>query len=426
MPTTPSVRYHAAAGAGGTAGSDLEDDGDDGRLLLLGTTPGSSSSDAGIAASPFAGTANTALDGGMFGAAATGGPPPIRVELEWGHGHARSGSPAGSSASAGSGGGGAGAKRMRRNITMWGGVFLIAGTMIGSGIFASPGSVLLHSHSPGLSLVCWTMAGVVASLGALSYAELGTMLPTSGGEYAYLGYVYGDLVAFAYTWTTAVVTKPASLAIITLVGAQYLVKPFYVSSDSTPMAVTKPVAVALVWAVTLLNSYSVSLSARITGWLTVFKSLALVMIALMGLVFLGRDGGSEGTPAHDNFSAPFAGSTASPAEFGLAVIAGLWSFDGWNNLNLVTEEVINPSRNLPRSITIAMPLTTLAYVLVNVAYYAILPLEQIVDFEAGTTVQGFVTYLSTRVMKAAGKFILPLCIAASAIGAANGGWGGGG
>ena len=116
---------------------------------------------------------------------------------------------------------------LKRDVGLVGGIAVIVGTMIGSGIFASPKYVLLASGSVGMALIVWGLCGLLAVCGALSYAELGTMIPASGGEYTYIRESFGPLPAFLYTWTACLVIKPSQLAIICLIFGEYVITPFF-------------------------------------------------------------------------------------------------------------------------------------------------------------------------------------------------------
>ena len=124
-------------------------------------------------------------------------------------------------------GDGSGGVSLKRDVGLVGGICIIVGTMIGSGIFASPKGVLDASGSVGLALIVWAICGVLAVCGALAYAELGTMIPTSGGEYTYIREAFGALPAFLYAWTACIVIKPSQLAIICLIFGEYIVTPFF-------------------------------------------------------------------------------------------------------------------------------------------------------------------------------------------------------
>lgn len=116
---------------------------------------------------------------------------------------------------------------LQRKVGLFSGVALIVGTIIGSGIFASPRYVMEHCGSVGLTLVVWALCGVLGTCGALCYAELGTAIPLSGAEYSYLYEAFGPLSAFLYSWTAVVVLKPSQVAIICLAFGAYVIEPFF-------------------------------------------------------------------------------------------------------------------------------------------------------------------------------------------------------
>lgn len=169
---------------------------------------------------------------------------------------------------------------------MWNGVGLITGVMIGSGIFASPGSVLLEAGSPGLALMAWISAGLIAFVGSACYAELGTVVPDSGGEYVYIAAGLNELLAFLFTWASSLITRPGSVAIVVLVAGDYLMRPFY--SGVPPSWVVKLVSVLLATILLIINSVSVKASTRMQDITTVLKFVALIMVSIIGLVFLAR------------------------------------------------------------------------------------------------------------------------------------------
>lgn len=116
---------------------------------------------------------------------------------------------------------------LQRKLGLVSGICLIIGTMIGSGIFASPRYVMENSGSVGLTLIVWSLCGVLAMFGALCYSELGTMIPLSGAEYVYLLEGFGPLPAFLYSWTSVIVLKPSQVAIICLAFGAYVIEPFF-------------------------------------------------------------------------------------------------------------------------------------------------------------------------------------------------------
>lgn len=133
---------------------------------------------------------------------------------------------------------------LKKQVTLINGIALIVGVMIGSGIFISPKGVLVRTGSIASSLFVWGGCGLLALMGSLCYCEMGTMIPRSGGEYAYLQEAFGPLPAFIFSWTLALVIRPSSMTIVALTFARYVSQPFYPDCDISPMVVRKVLAAA--------------------------------------------------------------------------------------------------------------------------------------------------------------------------------------
>ncbi|XP_067345621.1 b(0,+)-type amino acid transporter 1 isoform X1 [Channa argus] len=294
---------------------------------------------------------------------------------------------------------------LQKDVGLVSGICLIVGTMIGSGIFISPTSVLLFSGAVGPCLLIWTACGVLATLGALCYAELGTMITKSGGEYSYLMEALGPIPAYLFSWTTVMVLKPSSLAIITMSFAKYASTPFY--PDCTPPAVvTKCLAAAAILLIVTANCLSVKLASYMQNFFTAAKLLIIVVIVGAGIVLLAQ-GHTE------NLTNAFDGASQSFGAIGLAFYNGLWAYDGWNQLNFITEELKNPYRNLPLAIIIGIPLVSVCYVLVNIAYFTVMtPSELLLSPAVAVTFGDRVLYPVS--------WIVPLFVVFSTFGAANG------
>lgn len=131
---------------------------------------------------------------------------------------------------------------MRKELSLLWAVALNAGSMIGSGIFVSPKGVLLHAGSVGLSLILWVVCGVFATIGALSYSEIGLTIPKSGGIYTYLHEAFGSLVAFLFVWTELVLRRPTSQGIAALASVKYMLEPIF-QGCSIPPAATRITAI---------------------------------------------------------------------------------------------------------------------------------------------------------------------------------------
>ncbi|XP_067007299.2 large neutral amino acids transporter small subunit 1 [Anabrus simplex] len=293
---------------------------------------------------------------------------------------------------------------LKRKITLTGGVALIVGTIIGSGIFVSPTGVFANTHSIGTSLVVWLLSGLFSTLGALCYAELGTCITRSGGDYAYIMEAFGPLPAFLRLWVALLVLRPTTQAIVALTFAQYAAKPFFEDCDPPDSAVQLLAAVCLCL-LTAVNCMSVQWAMRIQSLFTAAKLLALVGIILTGVVHISLGNVS-------NFHDPFSGEY-TVWSISLAFYSGLFAFGGWNYLNFVTEELQDPYRNLPRAIWIAMPIVTMMYVLANLAYFAVVNAEEILASPAVAVTFG-------NKMFGSFSWAVPVFVALSTFGGVNG------
>ncbi|XP_056463804.1 b(0,+)-type amino acid transporter 1 [Gadus chalcogrammus] len=294
---------------------------------------------------------------------------------------------------------------LQKEVSLLSGVCLIVGTMIGSGIFISPKAVLLNTGAVGPCLLVWASCGLLSTLGALCYAELGTMITKSGGEYSYLMEGFGPVVAYLYSWTTAIVLKPSSFAIISLSFAKYAAAPFY-PGCTPPLIVTKCLAAACILLITLVNCTSVRLASFVQNFFTAAKLMIIFVIVVSGLVMLAQ-GHTE------NFSNSFEGGSTSFGTIGLAFYNGLWAYDGWNQLNVITEELKNPYRNLPLAVLIGIPLVSACYVLVNVSYFTVMTTTEVLQSSAVAVTYGH------RVLHPV-SWIVPLFVVFSTFGSANG------
>ncbi|EDO41545.1 predicted protein [Nematostella vectensis] len=311
----------------------------------------------------------------------------------------------GSSSSSGSTDSERGKITLKKNITMVNGIGIIAGTVIGSGIFISPTGIQKEAGSIGLALLIWLGCGILAMLGCLCYAELGALVTKSGAEYAYLMEAFGRIPAYLFAWTSILIIRPASGAIIALIFGEYVAKPFFPDCPPPPEVVKILACVCLV-VVTGVNCWSVKWATRVQDVFTYAKLLCIAMLTIIGIVELCR-----GKTEH--FQNGFSGSTTNIGQIGLAFYIGLWAFDGWNNLNYCTEEMKHPERDMPRAIIIGISLITVCYLLINVAYITVLGASGILESEAVAVSVGNM-YLGPV------KWIVPLFVAASTFGAVNG------
>ncbi|KAL3282783.1 hypothetical protein HHI36_005950 [Cryptolaemus montrouzieri] len=295
--------------------------------------------------------------------------------------------------------------KLKKELGLTDGIAIIVGVIIGSGIFVSPKGVLRYSGSVGQSILVWILSGLLSMIGALCYAELGTMIPKSGGDYAYINEAFGSLPAFLYMWVALFILVPTGNAITAITFAQYIFQPFWGTCEA-PFLAVRLVAAATTCLLTLINCYDVKLVARVQEVFTCTKIFALCIIVAAGLYYLC-------TGHTEHLQSPMADTKFEPGYIALAFYSGLFSYSGWNYLNYVTEELKDPYKNLPRAIIISMPLVTTVYVVTNIAYFVVLSREEILSSEAVAVTFG---------NKMLGMFSLcvPLFVAISTFGSLNG------
>ena len=278
-----------------------------------------------------------------------------------------------------------------------------AGGIIGSGIFMVPATVALYTASSSLFFMVWILGGIVSLFGALSVAELGAAMPKAGGQYVYLNEAYGPVWGYLYGWSAVAVINTASMAAVGVAFAEYL-KFFYTISD---LAV-KEIAIFSIILLTIINIVDVKSGARFQNIFTFAKLGAILGVILLGL-FL--EGGST-----QNFSPLFTDrpplSLIGP--LGLAMVAVLWTFDGWIFVTYVAGEVKNPERNIPLSLILCMVIVVTVYLALNTVLVYVLGFDQMIGSEL------VMADAASKFIGGKGAAIVTIIILISLIGANNG------
>jgi APA family basic amino acid/polyamine antiporter len=257
---------------------------------------------------------------------------------------------------------------------------VVVGTIIGSGIFLVPSEMMQAVGSARLVYLAWMVGGLLSFFGALTYAELGAMKPQAGGEYVYVRDAYGPLAGFLYSWTWFLIAKPGSIATITT-GLVRILGTFPAFSFFSHPFVSRPLtinygqlaAIVATALISWLNYIGVRRAGEFQLLFTLLKVAIILGIVAVGFSYTG------GTWA--NFATEFTGAKGGVAGFFAALVAALWAYDGWNDLNMVAGEIRNPQRNIPLSLIWGVATVGALYILVNAAVQYVLPASAIAGSE---------------------------------------------
>ncbi len=261
---------------------------------------------------------------------------------------------------------------------------LVVGIVIGTGMFLKTAVMTQDVGTPALVMTAWVAAGLLSLAGALSYAELGAMLPAAGGEYVYLKKSYGDTAAFLFGWQRFIVAGSGSNASLASGFAIFLaaflpLNAVWARREVSLLGQTidwqfgprQLVAVGAILFLSVINCFSVALGGKVQSALTVLKIGGIAFLVLGIFLFSGSADWSHLRAA--------AGARAWSgwAAFGTAMLAALWAYDGWNNMPMAAGEVQEPGRSIPRALIGGMLVVMAIYCLANLAYFYALPVDEV-------------------------------------------------
>jgi len=281
-------------------------------------------------------------------------------------------------------------------LTLTDATMLVAGSMIGSGIFIVAAEISRTVISPFWLLMAWITSGVVTIFGALAYGELAAMYPRAGGQYVFLRESMGHLMGFLYGWTLFVVIQTGTIAAVAVAFGKFLgvlwpsvtadryawfpQMDFTTAGSPVQLGLSPQRLVALVtiWILTWINLRGIKEGKIVQTTLTVVKTGALLALILLGLT-IGRNA--------DAIAANFSGGNFNPVTFtpaflvafGSALVGSLFSSDAWNNVTFAAAEVHSPQRNLPRALIYGTGLVCMLYLLANISYLNVLPLKGVAN-----------------------------------------------
>lgn len=264
---------------------------------------------------------------------------------------------------------------LKRDLGLWSAAAIVVGTVIGSGIFIVPQTMVQLVGSPRMVFVVWIVGGALSLAGALSYAELAAAMPEAGGEYVYLTEGYGPLWGFIYGWTQMWVAKSGSIAILATGFFYYLANflpglervfvtvPLPLGAHGAPLDIRygQLLAMALIVFLAFVNYMGVKIGGDVQVAVTVLKVASILLIVIVGL------GWGHAADAHSGTLAPL-----TVLGFFAALVKSLWAYDGWNNVSMVASEIRKPQRYLPLSLIWGTAAVIIIYLLANVAYFYVL------------------------------------------------------
>jgi basic amino acid/polyamine antiporter, APA family len=318
---------------------------------------------------------------------------------------------------------------------------LVAGSMIGSGIYIVSGEIARQVGSPGWLLVVWIVTGLLTVTAALSYGELAAMMPKAGGQYVYLREGLSPLAGFLYGWTLFLVIQTGTIAAVGLGFAKffgvlwkrisednYLIKPIPLgSSYAISLSSAQLVGVLMIALLTWMNTGGLQLGKVVQNTFTITKTATLVALIVLGLLI-----GWNASAVRDNFGAFWTirpahlqdvarGLTAASALglfIGICVAQtnSLFSADAWNNITFTAGEVRNPRRDIPLSLALGTFLVIALYLLANVAYLVTLPFKAIQMVPADRVASA----TADTIFGPVGKMIMAIAIMISTFGCNNG------
>jgi APA family basic amino acid/polyamine antiporter len=258
-----------------------------------------------------------------------------------------------------------------RRIGLWSATAVVIGSTIGSGIFRSPAGIADRIPGPLPLLIIWVLGGAFALCGALALSEIATEIPATGGFYAFLREGWGRLPAFLFGWSQITIVRAAALGAISITFAEYFLRALGFDPSVAPYdQYSHYVAAAAIAVTALFNIVGVRWGAGVTSLTTAAKFAGLCFIIILALaVGLPRTGG--------HFTPLVPAGSIHVGAFGLALVSVLWAYDGWGDVSYVAGEVTAPQRNLPRAIIGGTLAVLCVYLLANIGYMAVLPVDQI-------------------------------------------------
>lgn len=315
-----------------------------------------------------------------------------------------------------------------RGLTLTAAIMIAAGSMIGSGIFRKPATMAGQLMSPELLLIVWLVAGIITFIGALCNAEVSGMIDATGGQYVYFQKMYGNFVSYLYGWSVFAVIQTGAGAAIAYVFGEYL--GYFIKYPQLPESwVTisiyipivgnifpfaefgaKAAAILCILFLTAINYAGVIFGGAVQSFVTFVKIASIVLLSILLLA----SGSGSFSNISTGFSIPESTTSNIISLFGLAIAGAFWAYDGWNNLTFVAGEIKNPQRNVPLGLLFGTLIVVIVYMLINVAYLYVLPIEKMAESPLVGATAASIVFGSN------GAILISIAVIISTFGALNG------
>lgn len=300
------------------------------------------------------------------------------------------------------------ASSLPRRLGLWSAVAVLVGSTIGSGIFRSPAGIADRLPGPIPLLAIWLTGGLFAFCGALTLAEVAGVFPRTGGVYVYIRESWGRLPAFLFGWSELVIIRAAALGAISTTFSEYFLRVLGYDPGVQPYSTyVHFIAAAAILLTATFNYVGIRWGSLVQNVTTLAKTGALLLIIILALVIgLPQSGG--------HYSPAVPPGSFALGRFGLALVSVLWVYDGWADVSFVGGEVKDPQRNLPRVLIYGTLIIIALYLLANLAYLAVLPVEEIRHSKL------VAADAADRLMGAAGVAFVSVAVMISTFGTLNG------
>lgn len=316
----------------------------------------------------------------------------------------------------------------QRSLTLTDATMIVAGSMIGSGIFIVSADMVRHVGSPGWLILVWLITGFMTITAAVSYGELSGMYPKAGGQYVYLKEAFNPLAAFVYGWSFFAVIQTATIAAVGVAFAKFMA--YLIPSVSEDLVTldlgflkispAQLVAIVLILFLTYINTRGIKSGKLIQNTFTFTKLASLLGLIAFGFIMFQGDvwksNWSDGWTIHALGSTTQYTMAAALGAIAAAMVGSIFSSDAWNNVTFIAGEIKNPQRNIGFALFLGTFIVTVVYVLTNIMYTAILPMEEI----AGADKDRVAVAASHVIFGNIGTVIIALMIMISTFGCNNG------